>query len=242
MAKQWTCPHCQHSQVSTESNCENQRFTFRIGMTDIGGTGFEYSATRCLNPVCNKLSFYLGLGKSQRNSFTNEMERNFELWRGSIYPFSTAKPQPDYIPAVVIEDYYEACKIQTLSPKASATLSRRCIQGMIRDFAKIKAPSLYKEIEKLREAIADGSADRSISEESVEALHAVREIGNIGAHMEKDVNHIVEVDEEEAGILIELIEQLFEEWYGEREKRKARLDRVRKVADEKKAVKAQAAT
>lgn len=242
MATQWTCPHCRHSQVRTEDNSSTEKIHLDLGVTNIGDASFEYLAMRCLNSDCNQLSFNLGLGSRRWDQLQHRHDYDYSLWCDAIYPSSAAKPQPDFIPEVIVEDYYEACKIQKLSPKASATLSRRCIQGMIRDFAKIKAPTLYKEIETLREAIEDGSADRSISEESVEALHAVRAIGNIGAHMEKDVNHIVEVDEEEAGVLIELIEQLFDEWYGEREKRKARLDRVRKVADEKKAVKAQAAT
>ena len=53
-------------------------------------------------------------------------------WR--LIPESDAKVFPDYIPQQIREDYVEASKIKELSPKASATLSRRCLQGMIRDF------------------------------------------------------------------------------------------------------------
>ena len=35
-----------------------------------------------------------------------------------IIPESSAKPQPDCIPAPLREDYYESCKIRDLSPKA----------------------------------------------------------------------------------------------------------------------------
>lgn len=51
-----------------------------------------------------------------------------------IRPVSSAKQFPDYIPQAIKQDYEEACAIVYLSPKASATLSRRCLQGMIRDF------------------------------------------------------------------------------------------------------------
>lgn len=37
----------------------------------------------------------------------------------------------------------------------------------------------------------------------------VREIGNIGAHMEADINVIIDVDPDEAQILIDLVELLF---------------------------------
>ena len=46
-----------------------------------------------------------------------------------------------------------------------------------------------------------------------DAIDAVRKIGNIGAHMEKDINIIVDVDPDEAQLLIELIEILVKEWY-----------------------------
>ncbi|ASC06056.1 hypothetical protein S101468_01819 [Acetobacter pasteurianus subsp. pasteurianus] len=89
-----------------------------------------------------------------------------------LLPFSNAKPQPDYIPKPIREDYYEACKIRDLSPKASATLIRRCLQGMIRDFAGIQKGTLNKEITDLKEAVETGTADRSITAESVEAIDA----------------------------------------------------------------------
>ena len=52
-------------------------------------------------------------------------------------PESDAKPQPEFIPEAIRQDYREACRIRDLSPKASATLARRCLQGMIRDFCAI---------------------------------------------------------------------------------------------------------
>ena len=45
--------------------------------------------------------------------------------------------------------------------------------------------------------------------------------------MEKDIDLIVDIDPDEAQILLELIETLFEEWYVSR---KVRTDRFSKVA------------
>lgn len=45
------------------------------------------------------------------------------------------------------------------------------------------------------------------------AMDALRKIGNIGAHMESDINLIVDVEPEEAEALIKLIELLIKEWY-----------------------------
>ena len=67
-----------------------------------------------------------------------------------------------------------------------------------------------------------------------EAIQAVRKIGNIGAHMEKDIGVIVEVDPNEADLLIELIETLLREWYVHREERKMRMGHLVAAAAAKK--------
>ena len=69
--------------------------------------------------------------------------------------------------------------------------------------------------------------------ESIEAIDAVRKVGNIGAHMEKDVNVIISIDPDEAQILIELIETLFEDWYMAQEQRKIRFAKVKTLGDKK---------
>ena len=128
-----------------------------------------------------------------------------------VRPQSLAKQYPDYIPIAIRQDYEEACAIVNLSPKASATLSRRCLQGMIRDYWGITKNNLYEEIGALKDKI---SADLWSS------LDALRQLGNIGAHMEKDTNVIVDIDPNEAESLIKLIELLMKEWYINREERK----------------------
>ena len=52
--------------------------------------------------------------------------------------------------------------------------------------------------------------------------------------MEKDVNLIIDVDSEEAGLLIWLIETLFEEWYIKRHDRKTKMAALKQLADNKK--------
>lgn len=70
------------------------------------------------------------------------------------------------------------------------------------------------------------------------AIDAVRHIGNIGAHMEKDINLILEVDEEEAGLLIGLIETLVMEWYVARHERERRMTSLIAASEAKKSLKA----
>jgi hypothetical protein len=104
---------------------------------------------------------------------------------------------------------------------------------MIRDFCSIKRKRLIDEINALRKEVAEGRAPVGVTPETVEAINEVRKVGNIGAHMEADIDHIVPVDPGEAQLLIGLIEMLFEEWYVDREKRKALLADLTSVAQEK---------
>lgn len=164
-----------------------------------------------------------------------------DLFYSRLLPSGSAKPQPDYIPTPLREDYLEACLIRDLSPKASATLARRCLQGMIRDFAGIAKGRLVDEIVALGKVVDEGKAAQGITHDSVEAIDHVRGVGNIGAHMEKDIDLIVEIDPGEAQALIDLIEMLFEEWYVARHKRQERLDKIAQIGAEKKAAKAQGA-
>ena len=91
------------------------------------------------------------------------------------------------------------------SPKAAATLLRRCLQTMIRDFWGIQdKKNLAQEIDAIKEMITPSQR---------KAIDGLRQIGNIGAHMEKDVNLIIEVEPEEAKKLQKLIELLLDKWY-----------------------------
>ena len=103
------------------------------------------------------------------------------LFTWVLIPQSDAHVLPDYVPRAIVEDYNEACAIRALSPKASATLARRCLQGMIRDFWGIKKDTLCQEVVALKEKVPP---------KTWEAIDVVRSMGNIGAHMEKDINVI----------------------------------------------------
>ena len=101
---------------------------------------------------------------------------------------------------------------------------RRCLQGMIRDFWNVKAGNLASEIDLIKDKIP---ADQ------YKVLNGVRRLGNIGAHMEKDVNMIVDIDPGEAQKLVRLLELLLKDWYIARHEREE-LYREILVIDEKK--------
>jgi hypothetical protein len=238
-AVNWTCPYCNKPQIVTAVNRDHGSGAIRVGNSSDGKLGYSIWSIACLNDQCLRTSSHLSIYGADYDEFGNFKGLNQKIVRfgEQILPRGNAKPLPEYIPEPLREDYEEACLIRDLSPKASATLIRRCLQGMIRDFAGISKNRLVDEIDALRSAVHEGTADRSITPESVEAIDHVRDIGNIGAHMEKDIDHIVPVDPGEAQALIELVEMLFEEWYVARDKRKQQLAKIAAIAGEKKAIK-----
>jgi len=220
--EKWTCPYCNRpctvgdqdvSILGSEPVFINDKYGWYVG---------KFTVITCPTPGCEKQTMFATVYTWQ----PGVGHQNTPLYSFNLIPESNAKPFPDYIPQQLRDDYTEACSIKTKSPKASATLCRRCLQGMIRDFWKIKGKRLYDEIQELREKI-DG--------DSWEAIDSVRAVGNIGAHMEADVDLIIDVEEGEADLLIGLIETLFEEWYVAKHVREERMANVANLAATKKA-------
>lgn len=230
----WTCPYCGNSQTVTDANWFSSREKILNPPAEFGPVAYHVESITCLNRECGRMTFGASLHKREDNPYNNSYSISEVVQTWALLPESSAEPQPEFIPVAIRDDYYQACRIRDLSPKASATLARRCLQGMIRDFTKISKGRLIDEIRTLAELVEKGTAPAGVTPESVEAIDKVREIGNIGAHMEKDVDLIVDIEPGEAQVLIELIEMLFEEWYVARQVRAERLARVASVSAEKK--------
>lgn len=209
------CPFCEASIPRTDETVRHQKLGFEYH-ENFPAThqnyDFIFISVKC--PNCSK-KHYLIDGQGNPFGAVDNM---------SIYPKSKAKQFPEFIPASLRQDYEEAYSILDLSPKASATLSRRCLQGMIRDFHGIKGNSLYHEISQLEEIIPASQ---------YKVLHSLRKLGNIGAHFEKDVNLIVKIEANEAEKLIKLIEFLFEKWYIEQKETEDLFDIINETSAQK---------
>ncbi len=185
----------------------------------------------CPSPKCKRIALYLELFAYSKNRMGG-IVRGILVKKWQLLPESVAQSFPDYIPKAILDDYNEACLIRDLSPKASATLARRCLQGIIRDFWKVKVKS-----GKLKHEI--GAIEDRVDADTWSAIDAVRQVGNIGAHMGKNVNLIVDIEPNEADLLIKLIEILLKDWYIAREQKKSHLEAVAKIAVDKKQVNSQ---
>lgn len=226
----WTCPFC--GRDTTITNSDATSFTDRLHIENSVGThSIIEKFIVCPNDKCKKYTLDLWLGTTKTNQFGNyEFGKVIKHWR--LVPPSRAKVFPEYVPKPIIADHEEACLILDGSPKASATLSRRCLQGMIRNFWGIKKPENHKGRWQLKEEI-EAIKDK-VEIETWDAIDSVRKIGNIGAHMEEDINVIVEVGPEEADKLIWLIETLIKDWYINKHERQVRLEQITTSANGKK--------
>lgn len=219
----WTCPFCGQIATARAVTTKSERLLFTED-TKYGKVQVLTSIVLCPNEECKEIVIFSSLSKTVLRNVGWEASDELESW--ALRPKASLKVFPDYIPKAIIGDYEEAALICNLSPKASATLSRRCLQGMIRDFWDVKAGRLVDEIDAIKD---------KVDHETWLAIDSIRSIGNIGAHMEKDINLIVDVEPEEAGLLIQLIEVLLKDWYVEREERKKRTSKIVALAEAKQA-------
>jgi hypothetical protein len=112
------------------------------------------------------------------------------------------------VPAAFAGDYVEACNVLDISPKASAALSRRLLQHILREKAKVKAPNLDQEIQKVLDA-------NMVPSHIAESLDAVRTVGNFAAHPIKSTSsgEVVDVEPGEAEWNLDTVEALFDFYF-----------------------------
>jgi len=84
-------------------------------------------------------------------------------------------PLPSEVDEPYATDFYEAREVLGISAKASAALSRRLLQNIIREQAGVKARNLNQEIQL---AIDGGQVPGHLAE----AVDAIRQVGNFSAH------------------------------------------------------------
>jgi hypothetical protein len=117
-------------------------------------------------------------------------------------------PLPTVVPSQFAEDYTEACLTIADSPKASAALSRRCLQNLLREHAGVKPSNLDNEI---AQVLSSGALPTYLAG----AIDAVRVSGNFAAHPIKSTNtgEIIDVEPEEAEWLLDTLEGLFDFYF-----------------------------
>lgn len=120
-------------------------------------------------------------------------------------PRTTQRPLAPEVPVEFSADFNEAASILTDSPRASAALTRFCLQKFLREVVKVKKGDLSTEIQ---EVIDSGKLPSSI----LESIDAVRNIGNFAAHPNKSkiTGEIASVEPHEAEWTLDVLESLFD--------------------------------
>ena len=132
-------------------------------------------------------------------------------WR-MVYPIGAGRaPISPEVPPGIAQDYVEACNVLPISPKASAALSRRCLQNILHD-SGYRARDLGKEIDLLLDEL---DPKKAIPHRLRDTIDAIRNFGNFSAHPvdDKTALQIIDVDPEEAEWCLGILEECFEHFY-----------------------------
>lgn len=192
------CPHCQ-TVVMFESPSAP---TWNGSVVIMNSPKYKLISTHSLCPSC--LKFVVAIDEMSINA---NGPNPVSLVEKSVWPITSSKdPVPAEVPNHIAQDYTEAALVLSISPKASAALSRRCLQGVLREEGKTKAKDLADQINEVLPNLPTRIADN---------LDAVRVIGNFAAHPMKSqtTGIIVEVEVGEAGWNLDVLDALFDYYY-----------------------------
>lgn len=193
------CPHCL---VEFHSTSEI------IGIGSDTDGQWDIVKYLCPNPKCGKFILYLVNSVFDQGPELGYMPSSPKE-EILIRPKGTNRPpvSPE-VPKEFAEDYTEACVVLADSAKASAALSRRCLQLLLREVAKVKPGNLADEIQQV---IDSGNLPSHL----VESIDAVRNIGNFAAHPIKNqsTGEVVPVEPGEAEWNLDVLESLFDFYF-----------------------------
>lgn len=133
------------------------------------------------------------------------------------WPRQSVRPAvPAEVPADLTNDYNEAALVFDASPKASAALSRRCLQALLRTQG-YNQHDLAKQIDAVLPNLPSYIAEN---------VDAIRQIGNFSAHPMKSTasGEILDVEPGEAEWNLDVLDELFDFYYVQPARAKARRD------------------
>ncbi len=187
------CPHCAVTVHITWS-------TNYLQITPQISANYVAMAARC--PSCKKDIIQIG---------DRDIHNNFSNWQIVIPPDLFREPVPSEVPLDIAEDYSQACRTLRLSSKASAALSRRCLQNMLNGRG-YRGKDLAKQIQSI---LDEPDTSKAIPESLRITIDGIRNFGNFSAHPLTDLTtlQIVDVEPEEAEWCLEIIEDCFDHFY-----------------------------
>ena len=115
--------------------------------------------------------------------------------------------------------YREASDVLDISSRASAALSRTCLQLLLREYGGVKQGNLASEIEQAVES-------QSLPTDLAETMGTIRTRGNYAVHPDKskEPGKIVDIEAGEAEWGLEILRALFEHYITKPKERKERME------------------
>jgi hypothetical protein len=196
------CPHCTVHFHENWVDRYLERANGLVQSPDKGsGTYWKYRTAIC--PECSEVTVEIArcYGKDKLG----------EAWR-QVYPIGASRgPVDPEVPDKVSEDYIEACNVLPISAKASAALSRRCLQNMLHAHG-YKARDLAKEVDLL---LNEPDPKKSLPHRLRETVDGIRNFGNFSAHPidDKTTLQVIDVEPHEAEWCLQILEDMFEYFY-----------------------------
>ena len=197
------CPHCGiafHEDWQSAQMLREKKHPVLANIRNYE-VSWGYETTRC--PNCGNVTIKIGA------IIKNGAE--WVKWR-TVYPIGTNRaPVSPEVPSTIATDYIEACTVLPFSAKASAALSRRCLQAILHE-AGYRGRDLNAEIDLL---LNEADPKKAIPARLHETVDTIRHFGNFSAHPinDKTALQIIEVEPEEAEWCLEILEECFEHFY-----------------------------
>ena len=215
------CPHCGkafHEDWRGLDLAQSESIMRHLTGSSTSYFGWRAKITSC--PSCKNATIELSkYHYSEDNKLTIVEEFR-------AYPQNTfRRPTPQEVPPDIREDYEEACKVLPMSPKASAALSRRCLQAILRRQG-YHQNNLVQQIDAL---LAEADVAKAIPSALRATVDAIRNFGNFSAHPMTDQTtlQVIDVESDEADWCLEILEEMFDHYHvkpAQAAARKAALD------------------
>lgn len=212
------CPHCR-----TAFHPKGDERVFTIG-SDVEYEQWQVKHITC--PECQKIIIKLANYRQKAISASSGSRQivgtEGEWTERYVHPKATSRPPaPPEVTQEFTEDYNEACLVLADSPKASAALSRRCLQNILRE----QAGATERDLAKAIQTVLDSN---KLPSYLADDLDAVRHVGNFAAHPVKSQNtgEVLPVEPGEAEWNLDVIEGLFDFYFVEPVKAKERRNRL----------------
>ena len=169
-------------------------------------------------------------------AFTNETPVGYEARKAVgpkelledrlVHPPRRNRPTVDSesIPQALKEDYLEACEVLEISPKASAVLSRRVLQGVLKEQG-FDSGNLYQQITDVLAEDVPAALPTSLRD----TIDVIRHFGNFSAHpiTQETTLQLVDVEPDEAEWCLQIVEELFRHYDVEPDRRRKKIGETR---------------